>query len=321
MFLSRDNRAREFVAGANLPWVRYGADFGASNWFPDGGLSAQPSSRERLEETLAVLERDEIPLLRVFMLCDGRSGIRYDSDQVPIGLDDVFLRDVDTLLTAAGRRGLRVMPTLLDFHLCSPLQVVNGVQLGGRAHLIAERAPGAALFDRILGPIVQRYAGDETIAAWDVINEPEWCLRSLRRFWRREDRLDALQRFLREAVDCIRASATQPVTIGCAGTWHLDLVRPLGLDFYQVHWYERFGWSTLAQPVAELGLDRPVILGEFSGVPGRWGIADVLDTARRAGYQGACVWSMLSEDVHSAYPPEFAAWAQAARGAGSASKP
>jgi len=247
MLPANDSAASRFVVGANLPWVGYGTDFGASGWFPEGGLSAQPAALGRLDHTLAALERDGIAVLRLFMLCDGRSGIRFDSHHLPIGLDDSVFPDIDALLTAAKRHHVRVMPVL----------------------------------------------------------------RRLRRFWRTADRLDALQQFLSEAVQCVRASARQPVTVGCAGTWHLHLVKPLGLDFYQVHWYERFGWSALERPVAELGLDRPVILGEFSGVRSRWGIADVLDTARQAGYQGAFVWSLLSEDAHSGYPPEVVKWARA----------
>lgn len=308
MVVSFNSHASPFVVGANLPWVGYGIDFGASNWFPQGGLSAQSWARDRLEQTLAALERDGISLLRVFMLCDGRSGIRFDNDRLPIGLDDSFFPDVDTLLSAARRHHVRVMPALLDFHLCSPLQVVNGVQLGGRSHLIAGQEGRTALIDRVLKPILERYGSDESVAAWDVMNEPEWCLRKLRALWRAADRVDALQRFLREAVECVRASARQPVTVGCAGTWHLDLVRPLGLDFYQVHWYERFGWPALERPVADLGLDRPVILGEFSGVRSPW---DILDTARRAGYLGALVWSLLSEDVESGYPPAIVEWLRA----------
>ena len=307
----RPNDSAAFVVGANLPWVRYGTDFGASGWFPEGGLSAQPAALDRLEHTLAALERDGIALLRFFMLCDGRSGIRFDSHHLPVGLDDSFFPDVDALLAAANRHHVRVMPVLLDFHLCSPLELVHGVQLGGRTHLIAEPEGRTVLIDRVLKPILERYRDDETVAAWDVINEPEWCLRRLRKFRHTADRLGALQQFLHEAVQCVRASARQPVTVGCAGTWQLHLVKPVGLDFYQVHWYERFGWSALERPVAELGLDRPVILGEFSGVRSRWEIADVLDTARRAGYQGAFVWSLLSEDKHSGYPPEVVEWARA----------
>ena len=118
---------------------------------------------------------------------------------------------------------------------------------------------------------------------------------------------DSLQRFLGDAVACVHRHARQPVTIGCAGTWALDLVTPLGLDFYQVHWYDRFGWRALTRPVAELGLDdRPVILGEFAGRSAR--IGEVLDAAKRAGYEGALVWSVLAEDDQSAYPPDLAEW-------------
>ena len=308
--LPTGDAASRFVVGANLPWVGYGTDFGASGWFPEGGLSAQPAALDRLEHTLAALERDGIAVLRLFMLCDGRSGIRFDNDRLPVGLDDSFFPDVDALLAAARRHHIRVMPVLLDFHLCSPLELVNGVQLGGRAHLIAEQEGRSALVDRILKPILERYRDDDTVAAWDLINEPEWCLRRLRSLWRNADRFDAVQQFLHEAVRCVRTSARQPVTVGCAGTWNLDLVRSIGLDFYQVHWYERFGWPALERPVAELGLDRPVILGEFSGVRSQWGIADVLDTARRAGYQGGFVWSLLSDDSHSGYPREVVDWAQ-----------
>ena len=90
-------------------------------------------------------------------------------------------------------------------------------------------------------------------------------------------------------------------------------MRPLGLDFYQVHWYERFGWATLERPVADLGLgDRPVILGEF---PGRSRfVVEVLDAAKRAGYAGALVWSILAEDNQSAYPADLANWVRTGAG-------
>ncbi len=155
-------------------------------------------------------------------------------------------------------------------------------------------------------------AHHEAIAAWDVFNEPEWCLRLLPSLSRTFDPFESLQEFLRAAVDAVRAEAQQPVTVGSAGTWQLDLVRPLGLDFYQIHWYERFGWAALEQPVAELGLNAPAILGEFSGRSAR--TADVLHAARRAGYAGALVWSVLAEDDQSGYTPEIAAWARTQSG-------
>jgi len=304
-----DIAAGSFVVGANLPWIDYGTDFGTSAWHTSGGISGRDASLIRLEETLKTLGDDGMSLVRVFVMCDGRSGIRFDGDGLPIALDDEVFRDFDALVSTASRCGVRLIPVLLDFHLCKPPQTVEGVQLGGRGHLIATADGRAATIVHVVDPIVRRYGAHEAIAAWDVFNEPEWCLRLLPALSRTFDPFEALQEFLRAAVSAVRSASRQPVTVGSAGTWQLDLVRPLGLDVYQIHWYERFGWRALEQPVAELGLDAPAILGEFSGRSDR--VADVLHAASRAGYAGALVWSVLADDDQSGYSPEIAAWARA----------
>ena len=292
--------AGEFVVGANLPWVGYGTDVGASVWHPMGGLSGRPQALERLDATFARLEQDGVSLVRQFLLCDARSGVRFDTDGVPAGLDESVFPDMDALLASARRHSIQLLPVLLDFHLCHAAKVFNGVQLGGRSQVVVDPGARHALIDRVLRPIIERYGDEDGIVAWDVMNEPEWCLQKRPRT--RRVTFQALQDFLGACVQCVHACARQPVTIGCAGTARLDLVTPLGLDFYQIHWYEKFGWPALAQPVAELGLgDRPVILGEF---PGRSESAgDMIDAARGAGYQAALVWSVLGEDNQSAYPP------------------
>lgn len=299
-----------FVVGANLPWVGYGTDIGTSAWHPAGGLSARLPALELLDKTFAGLHRDGVSVVRTFLLCDLRSGVRFGNDGVPLGLDEVVFPDIDALVGSARRHHIQLMPVLLDFHLCKPAQMVNGVQIGGRSRLIADAVSRAALVNVVLRPILERYADEESIVAWDVMNEPEWCLRT--RFWSRKRgmRFGALQDFLRLAVQCVRDSARQPVTVGCAGTKRLDLVRPLWLDFYQIHWYEKAGWAALERPVADLDLDdRPVILGEFPGRSER--VTAVLDATKRAGYDGALVWSVLAGDAVSAFPPDVVAWARA----------
>ena len=262
-----------------------------------------------LDHTFATLAGDGVPVVRSFLLCDARSGVRFDAEGVPTGLDQAVFPDIDALCAAARRHGLRLMPVLLDFHLCAARRVVNGVHIGGRDRLITDPAARLALINLVLRPIVERYGEDDTIIAWDLMNEPEWCLERGRIVRRQRIPVDTLRTFLREAVHCVRMFARQPITVGCAGTAGLDLVRPLGLDFYQVHWYEHAGWAALSRPVSSLGVgDSPVILGEF---PGRSRVVvDVLDAAKHAGYAGAFVWSMRADDEFSAYPAELVKWAQ-----------
>ena len=233
-----------FVVGANLPWVGYGTDIGASAWFPDGGLSCRPAALDLLERTFAALARDGVSTVRTFLLCDARSGVRFDNAGTPLGLDEAVFPDLDALVAVARRHGIRLMPVLLDFHFCKRRRVVKGVQLGGHVRVLADPGARSALVDLVIRPIVERYRDEEAVIAWDVMNEPEWCPRT-----------GPVREFLRLAVACVRESASQPVTIGCAGMKGLDLVRPLGLDFYQVHWYEKFGWAALERPVSELDLN------------------------------------------------------------------
>ena len=298
-----------FVIGVNLPWVGYGTDVGTSAWFRSGGVSQRPEALDRLDRTFETLARDGMKVARTFLLCDARSGVVFDAG-MPTGLDATVLPDIAAFAAVARHHGVGLIPVLLDFHLCGALEMANGVQLGGRSHLIANREASAALIDRVLRPIAEMFAGEDAIVAWDVMNEPEWCLRRGVFPPPTQVSFEAMRRFLAAAAETLHRSAPQPVTVGSAGTWALDLVTGIDLDFYQVHWYDRFGWDVLARPVAELGLaDRPVILGEFSGRTTR--LDDVLDAAKHAGYEGALVWSVLAEDEHSAYPPELVAWLRA----------
>lgn len=294
----------DFFLGANLPWVEYGCDFGASAWFPKGGLGARAEARATFEAALDRLVADGLTTVRLFLLCDGRSGVRFDADGTPIDLDEACVRDADAAFDAAAARGVGLIPVLFDFHLCDVPDVLHGVQLGGHADVVTDPKRREALLARVVGPLVSRYREHPAVVAWDLINEPEWCVQGIGTlFGARGVPAEALHECLGELTACVHAFAPQPVTVGSAGTAYLDLVRGLGLDFYQVHWYERFGWAALADPVERLALDRPVILGEFPGRVTFTTPTEIVSTAHRAGYRGALVWSVLSQDRASAYEP------------------
>src|SRR6185503_9259146 len=122
-----------FDLGANLPWVRYGGDFGANAWSPGGGLATRPADQQRVLDVLLQLRQAGVTRLRWFFLCDGRAGIRFGEDGAPLEIQSEAWRDFDVALDLVRQAGLSLMPVLFDFHLCRPRRVVNGVQTGGRS--------------------------------------------------------------------------------------------------------------------------------------------------------------------------------------------
>jgi hypothetical protein len=288
-------RPERSFAGVNLPWVDYGHDFGSNAWHPSGGIAAREDSHKRLERAADRLQADDAGCLRWFLLCDGRAGIRFDENGAPLGLDDAFFRDMDAALAVLSKRDLGVMFVLFDYLLGSPKEDKGAVQLFGRARLITDPGLREQLIERVIVPIVARYGDHPAIRAWDIMNEPEWVDVDAR----------SMKRFLERITEVIHAHARQPVTVGSANTKRLDLVRGIGLDFYQVHWYEHFGDRALAKDVKKLGLDRPVLLGEYPGRVETTRLGRIMGAAKSAGYFGALVWSLLSDDARSGYPGDF----------------
>ena len=298
---------KAFPIGANLPWLAYG-DFGANAWQPEGGV------RTRLEALSRALDRVAaagIRQIRWFMLCDGRAGILFAADGTPLGLDDWFFADVDAAIDAAADRDIEIMFVLLDFLWCDHARTEAGVQLGGRCDVLRDGAIRAALLDRVLTPILERYGRNAHVFAWDIINEPEWVMCGVGAARRRPCvGVDAMRAFVGDAAALVHRYTAHEVTVGSASTPWLRTWLGLGLDFYQTHWYRQLeSRSPLATPVSELGLDRPVVLGEFPSRVAPAELQRILDTARAAGYSAAFLWSVLADDVET----DFAAAEMALR--------
>jgi hypothetical protein len=284
------NSPPPFLLGANLPWIRYGLDFGANAWQPGGGVS-NSEARVELERAFARLSASGVRWVRWFLLCDGRAGIDFNADGHPTSIDHCVFKDMDTALEVAARHQVRVMFVLVDFLWCDEARLVNHVQIGGRAHVLQNAAHRAALLENVFQPILERYDDEPQIFAWDVMNEPEWI---------RMVEPGEIGAFLRDAVSLIHSTTSHAATVGSAGIRWRSMYKDLGLDFYQVHWYDSLKRQpALATPVAELGFDRPVLLGEFPTRGSKHTAAEIVDAVRRAGYSGAFYWSLLSNDKYS----------------------
>jgi hypothetical protein len=289
-----------FWIGVNLPWVHYGGDFGANHWRPSGGVG-QPDRRAELREVFGQLSGRGVNAVRWFVLADGRAGLEESPSGDLIGLDDCVRRDVDAALEELERAGLAAIFVLFDFHWFRRVRLVDGVRTGGRAALAVDPALRPRLLERVVDPLLERYGRHRSILAWDVINEPEWVTRgTLRLPSPAAVPRGAMRAFIREIVAIIHQRTTHAATVGSASTQTLTLVGGLGLDVYQVHWYDRLAKrAPLDRPVESLGLDRPLILGEFPTRGSALTPGEILGAARTAGYAGALAWSVLAGDEAS----------------------
>ena len=285
--------------GANLPWLDYGQDFGRSAWRPEGGL-AVPERRERLRRELGTLADSGARLVRLWLLGDGRAGLVEDATGRPLGLDERFFPDLDAALLALGEAGLRGLLVLTDYLWFAPARVEGGVRLGGRRDQVRDGAMRAALVERVFAPIAERCAAAPEIAAYDLINEPEWAtlgtgtLDPRRAVSRRE-----MRGYLAELAACFHARAPQPVCVGLASGRFRSLLDGLPLDFEQLHWYESLDdLAGLARPVAPPGPGRRApLLGEFPTRGASLPPERIFEIAERAGYSGALAWSALATDT------------------------
>jgi hypothetical protein len=287
--------AGEFFVGVNLPWLGYGCDFGANAWQPGGGVG-QPEARRRLDEVFGRLTACGLRTVRWFVLCDGRCGIEFDPTGAPRGLDRFFARDFEAALDAASRHRLSLIPVLFDFLWFARARTCNGVQLGGRRPLLANRARRRALLDVTVRPMLMAYGREPLIRVWDLFNEPEWATLAYGSVNPQAAvRPRVMRAVLADLAALVLSETGRPATVGLASPRGMRLLRGVAMDEFQVHWYDR----RAAQLYPLGGSDRPTLLGEFPTRNSASSAAEIIAAARRLGYSGALGWSARAGDVYS----------------------
>ena len=246
-----------------------------------------------------------LSLVRFFIFCDGRAAPSFGPDGAVVGIDDVFYRDFDVLVRAAERRGVLLMPVLLDFGWCAHPRMVSGVQLGGHADVIRDAGKRHTFLEHALRPLLERYARHPAIFAWDVCNEPEWVIDEIPDAFRRNHdvvSLAEMRAFVQSCASYVHGlTSTQLVTVGSARRMWLQHWRNCDLDLYQFHWYDHFAreepfpWRAYD----ELGLDKPCLIGEVPTENTRYRQQEFAAAAEAAGYSGLLFWSYGARDAAS----------------------
>lgn len=284
-----------FWLGVNYPWLGYGHDFGTA-WGHDGLSSA--ASRAEVATDLAQLRDDGVRVLRWFVFGDGRAAPQHDAALQTTGLDATTLADLDAWLELADAADLDLIPVLFDYLWFDRATTHQGVEMGGHSRMVSDLALRQRLIENAVLPLVERCASHRRIIAWDVINEPEWAMQGGVTLVGEPVPAAVMQDFVDDVTATIHAATSRPVTLGSAGLEPmLSYWSGSRLDLLQLHHYV----DAALTPVAELGVDRSVLLGEFATRNSSRSLAEMLDAALAFGYRGALPWSFRAEDDASDY--------------------
>ncbi len=289
----------EFIVGVNYPWNKYGADFGQSAWGHHGVSSLDGYGQVELD--FASLEALGVKSIRWFLLCDGRSGLVLDGNNKVVGLDEKVFQDLDAALEIAKRHNIRIIFVFVDFSVFNARHPLAGINVSLGASLAEDPEYREDFINNAVVPILKRYGGNDSILAWEVVNEPEWAMNILGgRSFKKNVSVKAMQDFVALAVNAIHANAKQPATVGSARRDWLKYWRNSNLDFYQFHYYPNQEWITpFDAPIALSDLDKPCILGEFPTNRSSRDVTGYLETSHKNGLAGAFAWGLRSTDRFS----------------------
>ena len=262
------NGKKWFIVGANWRILDYGQNFGTTDWFPKGnGISIH---QNYVKQYMEYLKKSGVKVIRIFLIADGRS--IFDKGGHVVGYDDIFKKDISTLLSLAESNGLKVEFVFLDFLIAGKGEEVNGVWLRGRSEIITDTGLRDEYLNSFLIPFLKEFGNHPSVLGFDLMNEPEWIISSNDGGgW--EDYSDSqtkaekpipieqMNEFFSQCITNINQYAGgKLITVGVSCKFH-GLIKDLNTTHYALHHYP---WmNNIEEYIKELPEGKPWILEEF----------------------------------------------------------
>jgi len=213
-------------------------------------------------------------IVRVFIFCDLRSGIIFNKNNQPEKFDEYAFDDFNTLLNIAKEKNLKIIPVLFDYTISDCIEEENGVKVGEHPELLKEGESKKKLI-KLFRNFLKKFSNNETIYAWDIINEPE----HIKNIPEKE-----VIKFISDFNNLIHSIDRKvKTTLGCTTLKDILNYGKVELDIFQFHYYDSFGEiSPVEIPYVNLPVRKPVIIGEIEGTE----ILEKLNSIWENGYYG-----------------------------------
>lgn len=296
---------RLWLCGTNTPWDNwndFGGNFDASFW----------------DEHFAALHDAGINSSRVWILCSGDYGIRFDQDGNVTGMTDKFWNDVDQLMAIAAKHKIYIMATMMSFDCCKE---------GNRNHkkfraMLQDETKVQSYIDQYIIPFAERYDSNDYLFSIDLCNEPDWIEENQecgQVDWK------ALVPFFGKCAQAIHQHSDILVTTGIAyipnnsderGTNVMEdsLLKYYAgedsyMDFYSVHFYDwMIQWHQdpfqLTPEAYGLITSKPNVLGECSAKGSQQDGIDLVTAAQQLydnGWDGVYPWTSTGTDDNGGF--------------------